>query len=271
MVRLLLFVRPCLRLCALVFAGLLPWMAWGQCSRPIVVPAAPTGPMMAIDGRDVRGALPELLRELGRLGGCTFEFPVVPRARASLEVLESGRMDMLVPAGRNAQRDRSALFVPLMREQVALIVRASDQAQAPSSLAQLRARSGWRAALVRTYAFNDVYLGLVEQLRAQKRVDLVVDPVQALRMLHAGRVNFVLLPPSSLHEEGGALRHGLVLLRLSDLPQMEFGAYLSRVSLSEPDRLWLQELLLRAAREGRVRRAMLNHYPADLLDWGTTR
>lgn len=243
-------------------------MARAQCSRPIVVPAAPTGQMVIVDGGEVRGALIGLLKDIGRSAGCEFAFPVMPRARAHQEVLEAGRMDVLMPAGRNAQRDRNAQFVPMMREQVALIVRSADQAQAPGSMAALRERSSWRGALVRTYAFNDSYIELMEALREQKRVDFVVDPVQALRMLHAGRVQFVLLPPTSLHEEGGRLRKGLALVRLSDLPPMEAGAYLSRLSLSESDRNWLAEQLARAGREGRVRRAMQGFYPAELLDWG---
>lgn len=267
-VRLLSLLRARLRLCALLLAGSLPGWAGAQCSRPVTVPAAPTGQMVIVEGSEARGALVSLLREMGRGAGCEFAFPVMPRARANQEVLEAGRMDVLIPAGRNSQRDRNALFVPLLREQVALVVRSADQVRAPSSVAQLRERTTWRGALVRSYAFNDAYVELMNALRNDKRVDFVVDPVQALRMLHAGRVQFLLLPPTSMNEEGGSLRRGLALVRLTDLPPMEAGAYLSRLSLSEADRQWLADQLLRAARDGRVRRAMASHYPADLLDWG---
>ena len=262
-------IRPLIPLAICLSLGVagLPSSAWGQCSRTIVVPAAPTGRLVQVDGDTVRGALPDLLREIGRSGGCEFSFPVMPRARAQQEVMGNGRMDMLLPAGRNSSRDRTAQFVPLMREPVALIVRAADQARAPRSLAELRARSNWRGVLVRSYAFNDEYVGLADHLRATRRADLVSDPMSALRMLQAGRVEFALMPPSATHEDGGSLREGLVLQRLADLPAMEFGAYLSRASLSEADRLLLADLLTKAVREGRVRRALLQHFPAELLDW----
>lgn len=252
--------------CASSLAAMPP-SAWAQCTRTIVVPAAPTGRLVQVDGDTVRGALPDLLREIGRSSGCEFSFPVMPRARAQQEVMESGRMDILLPAGRNSLRDRSAQFVPLLREHLALIVKSSDQVGAPRSLAELRSRSGWRGVLVRSYAFNDEYVGLVEHLKATRRADFVSDPMSALRMLQAGRVQFALMPPSAVHEDGGSQREGLALLRLADLPPMEFGAYLSRSSLSEADRLLLADLLTKAVREGRVRRALLQHFPAELLDW----
>ncbi len=237
------------------------------CERPVLVPAAPTGRLVHVEGNEVGGALPELLREIG----CEFRFPVMPRARLHQEVIEHGRMDLLLPAGRNSQRDAVAQFVPLLREQVALVVHQSDQRSAPASLTELRDRSSWRGALVRSYAFNDEYVGLVEALRTQQRADLVSDPVSALRMLHAGRVQFSLLPPSALQDADGQWRPGLQLLPLAGLPAMEFGVYLSRKSLSQADRQRIADALLKAVREGRVRAMLLRHYPAELLDWGRPR
>lgn len=258
--------RSLLGLAVLLCGGLVP-PALAGCGRPVVVPAAPTGRLVIVEGERVRGAMPELLRELGRSIGCEFVFPVLPRARANLEVIEQGRMDILVPAGRNSQRDAAAQFVPLMREQVALVVHRSDQAKAPASVAELRDGSAWRGALVRSYAFSDEYRGLVDALRAQQRADLVPDPASALRMLHAGRVQFSLLPPSSLQDAGGQWRPGLQLLPLEGLPAMEFGVYLSRKSLPEADRRLIADALQKAVRDGRVRAVLLRHFPAELLDW----
>lgn len=260
--------RRCLTVPLLLSSGL-AWPSPGaaHCQRAVQVPAAPTGRMVEVDGAEVSGALPELLREIGREIGCEFRFPVMPRARAQQEVIEHGHLDLLLPAGRNSTRDASAQFVPLLREQVALVVHRSDQPRAPASLNELRDRSAWRGALVRAYAFSDSYLDLVDSLRRQQRADLVPDPTTALRMLHAGRVQFSLLPPSALHDADGQWRPGLQQLPLAGLPAMEFGVYLSRKSLPAADRQRIADALLRAAREGRVRAALLRHYPADVLDW----
>ena len=55
------------------------------------------------------------------MGGCSFQFPVVPRARADSMVFATHQADMLLPASQNAERDQKAQFVHLVNLTPALI------------------------------------------------------------------------------------------------------------------------------------------------------
>lgn len=80
--------------------------AHAKCSRVIQVPVSPIGQSVLIDGDNVNGIYPELLRSLTDKEGCSFAFSEVPRAR--LEILfESGRADLLIPATKTQKRDMS--------------------------------------------------------------------------------------------------------------------------------------------------------------------
>ena len=85
-----------------------------ECSRPIVVPAAPTGFNVKVADEQVSGVYPDWLREVGRRAGCQIQFPVVPRARADSMTFVSGQADMLIPASQNQARDQKAQFVHLV-------------------------------------------------------------------------------------------------------------------------------------------------------------
>ena len=86
-------------------AGLCSASAWADCSRVIVVPAAPTGFNVKVTDDLVTGVYPDWLREVGRRSGCTLQFPVVPRARADSMLFVYNQSDMLLPASQNAEYD----------------------------------------------------------------------------------------------------------------------------------------------------------------------
>lgn len=240
-----------------------------QCSRPIVVPAAPTGFNVITDGSEVRGVFPDWLRGLGKRIGCTFEFPVVPRARADAMVLESKGGDVLIPASQNADRDRKAVFVHLRDSTVTMVVHASKQGQIPASTGTLR-KSDWRAALVRRYSFGDDYNALVGELELAGRVDAVNDLDTIERMLRAGRVDFTLLPATLIYASlldgkpaGNAAAFRYV--ELLGLPFSQGGAYLSTSSLSAKDLEFLRSAMAAAARDGSLRRAFEAYYPPEVV------
>ena len=89
-------------------------VAGAACSRTIVVPAVATGYSVITSGDSVSGVYPQILQELGKKYGCTFSFPVVPRARLEQMFFKSYSADVMVPATRTPERDASASFVPLI-------------------------------------------------------------------------------------------------------------------------------------------------------------
>ncbi|NRR30728.1 transporter substrate-binding domain-containing protein [Oxalobacteraceae bacterium] len=253
---------------ALVCALVLCAPARAACTREIVVPVAPTGYSVIVNGDTVSGAFPDLLREMGQQLGCRFRFPVVPRARMAYMFLDSAEADLMLPASRSAERDARADFIPMMRLKVNLVSLKSQRLKL-ASVDQLLARPALRGVAVRSYVFGDEYNALLRRLEAQQRVFYANDLLMAARMLEAGRADFTIVAPtiflSALADvpELAALRRQLVFTELEGLPPTDSGAYISRRALGAPDRAALRHLLEQAA-HGPLWRAFLKYYPPEI-------
>jgi polar amino acid transport system substrate-binding protein len=100
-------------------------------------------------------------------------------------------------------------------------------------------------------------------MQGEKRADSVNDLDGVGRMLRGGRVEFALLSPPQAYAMAGS---DLGFRRVEDMPLMDVGLYLSKRMLTPADLTLLREAIMRAAREGAVRRAFLKYYPAALAD-----
>lgn len=251
--------------------------ARAQCSRTIHMPVAPTGFNALVKGEQVQGVYPDLMRQIGDRLGCEFSFPVVPRARLALMFFDSREADLFLPASRTAERDRKAVFVPMLKLTPTLVTLKAGKEAPPGDLRGLLARSSWRAAVVRSYTWGDEYDALLRQLEADKRVDYVADLRTVLLMLRSGRVDFSILPPTLLYSAVHAPAPDQEALpqlaaiddmrfqALGGLPRSEVGAYLSSQSLAPADLGLLREGLARAARDGSLLRSLQRYYPAEVL------
>ncbi len=240
-----------------------------ECSRPIVVPAAPTGFNVKVADEQVSGVYPDWLREVGRRAGCQIQFPVVPRARADSMTFVSGQADMLIPASQNQERDQKAQFVHLVNLTPTLIT-LSTAPVPPKDLYTLEGRSKLRAALVRSYSWGNEYDTLVRKLAVDNRVDFVNDLETVGRMLRAGRVDFTILPPTLLHSALQASPDGVQsgefrFSPLAGLPKSRVGAYLSRQTLSPSDTDLLSTAMVKSARDGSLRAAFEKYYPPEVV------
>jgi polar amino acid transport system substrate-binding protein len=240
-----------------------------ECTRSIVVPAAPTGFNVKVTDEIVSGVYPDWLREVGRKAGCQIQFPVVPRARADSMTFVSGQADMLIPASQNLDRDQKAQFVHLVNLTPSLIT-LSTAPMPPKDLRALEGRSKLRGALVRSYSWGDEYDALVRGLAAENRVDFVNDLETVGRMLRVGRVDFTILPPTLLHSalqvSPGGVRSGEFRFSpLAGLPKSRVGAYLSRQTLSPADMDLLSSTMAKSARDGSLRVAFEKYYPPDVV------
>lgn len=244
--------------------------AGAQCSRPIVVPAAPTGFSMMVEGDAVRGIYPDWLRAVGRRIGCSFEFPVVPRARADQMFFEQHSADMLTPSSQTRERDGRAEFVHFYSLTPVLVIHQSVRGEIPRDVASLLKDTKWRAAMVRRYSFGDEYQALLRELEAGGRVDYVADLEIVERMLRSGRVDFTILPASLMHsalldgqaaQSAGEFRYH----ELRGLSPIRSGAYLSLRSLPQRDRELLREALGKAARDGSFRKSHEPYLPESVL------
>jgi polar amino acid transport system substrate-binding protein len=238
------------------------------CSRPIVVPASPTGYSVIVRGDQVSGVFPDALRELGARHGCSFSFPVVPRARAGYMFLDSGEADLLLPASRSAERDAVADYVPMMKLRMAL-VSTRRHPVAADSVRQLVEGGAWRGVAVRGHVFGDQYNALMRGLEQRGRITYVSAPVLVARMLKAGRADFTVVAPpiflASLSEDreldgfAGEVR----FTGLDGLPPTDSGVYVSRSRLAARDRAVLHQLLRQAA-HGVLWKWYRHYYPPEM-------
>lgn len=269
-----------LKRAAAVLAGVAAWGAlaapsFAGCSRPILVPASPLGQMMIVhsDTGRVEGVYPELLRDIGKAVGCTFEFRIVePRVRAEM-LVASGEMDVFVGAVRNPERDVWGRFVPLMEVEWKLVSHSPSRPP-PATVGELLAMNGIVFDAVRGYNYGAAYRDLLNALDERHALDLVADPQTVVRKMQMGRADFSLMPPGTLDgaldaaEASIEFRKRVRLSHLAGLPHGVTGVYLSG-SLKAEDAALLRQVLTQAARDGALLTRVHQALPAaDAASYG---
>lgn len=264
------FVLAALFRCVPVLLGVLPIVAQAECSRTIHVPIAPVGLSVFVAADNtVSGVYPEILRDVSAKEACSFDFSVVPRARLDA-LFEAGKADLLIPASRSPRRDEFGVFVPLVLSRAMLISPATQRA-AIHSAQELLARRELKLGLVRGFDFGPAYTALARELIRQGRVVQEADVVSVARLMQSGKVDLTIMAPSILwgaiqgDPRTAGLPEKLRYEPLDELPWGDSGAYISKASLSEADRLALRELLERCAKSGAVWKAFQRFYPAGAL------
>lgn len=239
------------------------------CSRDIIVPVAPIGVSVVVNGNAVEGIYAEMLRSLGAKAGCNFVFSVVPRAR--LEVMfESGKADLLLPANRTPARDQLGYFVPMIGHRATLITLPGDRAPIRNAQ-ELLEKHELRVAVVRGFDYGEQYQSMVRELTRQGRLFLEVDATAVARLMNVGSVDVTIMGPTIL---AAAIRReprvqGLMeKLRIEPIPELPWGhsgVYYSRRSLSAEDQAIIRELLEKAAKSGAVYEGFLRYHRPDVM------
>lgn len=236
----------------------LPLAAWADCERPLVVPVSDMGPLVKV-GRQVAGAFPAYLRQVGERVGCRFEFVPTPRPRAERLMFEHRSADVFLPATQSATRDRDFVFVPLFRQTLGIAVRQGREADVPDSLEALLQRTDLRAAFVRGVFLGPDYASFVQAMLTARRADLVSDWATLGRMLRAERISFSIVPlpvAEGSFDDGTAPSPGdaIVLRQIRPVDAIVSGLYLSR-RIPAADLASLQAAFARSLADGEVTRA----------------
>lgn len=257
-------------------AGL--WWAWmlmaagsvhASCSRPLAVPMSPIGLSVSFEDDRSAGVYPTLLREMSPATGCDFQVQRVPRARLQ-RMFETGQADLLIPASFSPTRDRDGEFVPLIQVRASLMTLSGDR-PLPRSLAELLAQRDYRLAVVRGFSFGPAYDNAVAVLRAQKRLLEEADATGVARALREGLAQGTVMTASILIGtlvQDADLTPLLKQVRVEALEELgwsESGVYLSRHSLSEPDRRRLRQAFQQQAKAGRVWQLFNDTHPPGSL------
>lgn len=239
------------------------------CSRDIIVPVAPIGASVIINGDGIGGIYPDILRRLGAKAGCNFIFSAVPRAR--LEVLfMTGKADLLIPASSTPLRDRHGVFVPLVSNRPLLISMQGPRAPI-QAMQDLIERRNLRVAVVRGYDYGDAYQELLKELTRQGRLFVEVDTLSVARLLQGGYVDATIMGPTifdGIARADPRVSGMLDKLRLEALPELPWGlsgAYLSSTTLSARDAAAVRELLERAGKSAAIMEGFRRYHSQELL------
>jgi polar amino acid transport system substrate-binding protein len=252
--------------CACALCALPP--SFAACSRPMLLPLNPSG-MTRVNGEEIGGFLPDILRKMGKQFGCEWQFTVAPRARVEA-LFEAGQADVLVGATRSQRRDQLGYFSPMM-ESRATVLSFGKPTPPVASLSDLEKRRDLRVALVRGQEYGPAFDALTKRLLAQKRLVYGADPVAVARMLDAGIVDVTIMAPIAF---AGLLgtdpRYAPLIERIridpvDELPWSATGAYISKETVGAADRAVLEALFAELARNGWLLENMKHTYPPNVL------
>jgi polar amino acid transport system substrate-binding protein len=245
-------------------------LAANACDRALIAPAAPTGLNVVLNKEEVAGVFPDFLRHIGKVAGCEFNFPVMPRPRLD-RMFFANEADVLAPATQTASRDKQAVFIPWMELKPQLITFRLDGSLVPD-VPSLLARLDWRGVVVRSYSWGDKYDALIKQLDSEHRLDSVSDLKTVHAMLRAGRVKFTILPASLLYSEtyNGHVATGMKTefkyTNLRDLPNAKVGIYVSPVTVANKDIAKLRAAIELGRKDGSLRRILQSYYPQEIIE-----
>jgi len=262
------------RLSRLLSAALIPLAvtpaAMAACSRDIIVPVAASGEAVTIEGGEVHGIYPDLMRSMEQKTGCHFVFSNVPRAR-QVALFENGNADLLLPASPTPGRDQIATFVPMVSHRTMLISVMGERAPA-ASMHELLERRELRLAVVRGFDYGEQYSSLLKELGKQGRLFMEVDVRAVARLLQAGSADATIMGSplmASAVEHEPRLKGLLDKLRFDAIPELPWhpsGAYVSRKSLTPEDQRELRELLDKLAKSGAVMEGYQHRFHPRMLN-----
>ncbi len=210
--------------------------AGAACSRPITIAISGQGSDIVVEeNRTVSGAMADVLDGVTRRSGCTFDYVFMPRVRA-ISMFMAGEVDVLPAAVQTAERDKVGLFVTFSSAQVAAIGLRKRFAQI--GLPDNALSGSYLVNVVRGHDYGPAYKELLQSLRAQRRLEEVVDPLTAARKLALGRADVILIAPGAFVEatERAGIDASLQAVPMASIPAFLAGIYLSRGSLIASDR-----------------------------------
>jgi polar amino acid transport system substrate-binding protein len=210
--------------------------AHAACSRPITIAITGQGSDIIVEeNRSVSGAMAEVLDDVTRRSGCTFDYVFVPRARA-ISMFMAGEVDVLPAAVQTEARDKAGLFITYSSAQVAAIGlrKRFTQIGQPDGILS----GTYLVNTVRGHDYGPAFKTLLDSLRAQRRLEEVVDPLTAARKLALGRADVILIAPGAFVEasERAGIDNALQAIPMPSIPSFLAGIYLSRTSLLASDR-----------------------------------
>jgi polar amino acid transport system substrate-binding protein len=223
--------------------------------------------MVINDKQQVSGYLTILFDDIAKRTQCRFQYVIVPRARA-VSMFLAGQVDILPGSTQVEERDRIAEFVPLARGRVAAILLRRFQPRIQKLASPLDGAGVVNA--VNSYDYGESYRKLLADLKAQGRLEFVLDPDTAVRKLASGRADILLAAPTVMIEAitKAGIESDIVAIPVPNLPEYHSGLYLSHLTMEAADVKQLSAAFHSPETHAIYWRVMSAATPAWVLDAG---
>ncbi|MDM4768430.1 transporter substrate-binding domain-containing protein [Pelomonas sp. SE-A7] len=250
---------------ALALTAALHAPAWAQppgCTAPLRVGISPLGVAYSRQGGEVKGYDFDLIRELSRRLGCTYDLIEMNRVRI-FQSLERGELiDLATSASRTPERDQHALFVPMAQTRDYLLVH-KRLAKPDFDLNSFVAMPELKLGVLAGSNYSSFIVARIAVLNRQGRIETTTQADSLIPRLVAGRYDGLVTTPAYFV---AALRElpGAADIRALPIPESEpylSGLYLSRKTLDEPRRQQIREALQSIHQDGTLLRILRNYFP----------
>jgi polar amino acid transport system substrate-binding protein len=234
-------------------------LAQARCGRPLVVAVSDLGLGAYQEQGELRGIIPDLIRELQARSGCALNLVMMPRARALLE-FDRGEVDVITSVMRTPERDRVGAFLPYGYTKHDLLV-LPEYAAGIGSLADVVRRPEMTVGVVRGIRTNSRVDAQIEQLLVIRRAEYSTDYAGLSAKLSARRIQAAIVP-NAMHVK--LRRDGLVPAdaALVDVPEatpQQLGLYVNRQRVTAPMIVQLERPLAAMVSSGWVRQTYVRH------------
>ncbi len=267
-----------MRTCGL-FTALLLCTAWSdavratdRCSRQIRVPVSSLGWSVVTKGDQYSGILPDFLQQLSIKSQCRFVFSSVPKNRQEI-LFETAQSDLLLPAIRTEKRDKTGKFVPMAQLRPVLISVEGSHAPVQNEK-ELLARRDVKLVIVRAFDYGAEYQAIIKKMAQAGRLLQEPDALSVARTMKKDPRYVTIMAATIFY--GVLAREPIVASlqgrvryeRLDELPWVDSGIYISKLSLSTEDQNYLKDEIEKLSATDLLWKLYLNYYGADILKIG---
>jgi polar amino acid transport system substrate-binding protein len=243
-----------------------------RCSRPIQVPVSAYSYTVIVKANKFSGILPDVLSAIEAKSDCKFVYTLVPKNRQEI-LFETGQSDLLVTAVKTARRDKFGIFFPFVQLRATLI---SMEGQFPPmrTAKDIIARSEMKLVVVRGYDYGPAYQAIVEEMNKLGRVLVEPDPTSVAKLIRSNPKYVTIMAPTIfsgiiqsepfLEDLVGKVRFE----KLEELKWIDSGVYISKITLSTSDRVFLNAQFEKYAKADNIWKSYLNYYPPEVIKIG---
>lgn len=234
--------------------------AQADCGRPLRVEVSDLGLGSYVEDGQLRGLIPDLVRELQARSGCSLQLVLMPRARALLD-FDRGVVDIVTSMTRTPQRDRIAAYLPYGYTKQDLLV-LPEAAIGLRGLADVIRRPDLRVGVVRGIRTDSRIDAHLAQLLAIRRAEYSPDFNNLAAKLVARRIQVAMMPNAlylKLRRDGTLPADVVVIDEPESRPQL-LGLYMHRQAVPPRMVARLERQLAEMVRRGWVRQIYVQHF-----------